>query len=105
MEIGGRRIALAALVLIALLLVIVPRLAHGAACHDEADRLADRHALRSDPPQRPQEAPSAPRAQAQELLNAARKADDDGIVEQCLRQLAEARALIETGTPPARPKR
>jgi hypothetical protein len=72
--------------------VAVAKLAWGAACHDEADRLADRHRLIAT------EAPPAadPRAHARALLNAARQADDDGIVEQCLRQLAEARALLET---------
>jgi hypothetical protein len=71
--------------------IAVAKVAWGAACHDEADRLADRHRLAA---REPAPAPEQ-RAQARDLLDAARKADDDGIVEACLRQLAEARALLE----------
>ncbi len=80
------------------LISITPHVAYAAACHDEADRLADRHALRvTDAPAQPQDTAASPRAQAEQLLSAARKADDDGIVEQCLRQLAQARELIQNG--------
>jgi hypothetical protein len=82
---------------IALALVAPGVDAWAAACHDEADRLADRHQLEA---QAQSESASstegkATREQARELLSAARKADDEGIVEQCLRQLAQARSLIE----------
>ena len=66
--------------------------AAASACHEEADRLADRHQLAAAPPDA---SPSA-LARAELLLDGAREADDDGIVEGCLRQLAEARSLIET---------
>ncbi len=81
------------------MLTIVPA-ASGAACREEADRLADRHKL--DAGAAPDGAQGrSPRAQAQERISAARKADDDGIVEVCLRHLAEARSLIEQdGAPP-----
>jgi hypothetical protein len=80
--------------------LLAPHLAVAAACHDEADRLADRHAIGGA--DKPAEA-SPTRLQAQELLSAAREADDNGIVEDCLRQLAQARDLIESGA--ARPTR
>jgi hypothetical protein len=82
---------------VALALLALPVSASAAACHDEADRLADRHQLEA---QAQSESASSTegnptREQARELLSAARKADDEGIVEQCLRQLAQARSLIE----------
>jgi hypothetical protein len=84
--------------------LLAPHLAFAAACHDEADRLAGKHALNADAPKLEANADAAsPRIQAQQALSAARKADEDGIVEECLRQLAQARALIETTAPSSEP--
>jgi hypothetical protein len=86
--------------------LLAPQVAGAAACHDEADRLAGRHALdaaqpaaekQADKPIDNQADASPTRMQAQQLLSAARKADDDGIVEECLRHLTQARELIESG--------
>jgi hypothetical protein len=87
-------------------LTAVPATSWAAACHDEVDRLAGRHDIAPEPP--PAEIvahadAAPPRTRAQIHLHAARKADDDGIVEECLRQLAQARALMETDETSDRP--
>jgi hypothetical protein len=74
----------------------VPDTAVAAACRDEADRLSARHQLDAAPAPAPSPVAAAPpRDRARDHITAARKADDDGIVEECLRQLAQARLAIE----------
>lgn len=70
--------------------------AMAAACREEAERLASRHALVTSPdePNAGQELDQA-RGQARSLLQDARAADDEGVVERCLHRLAEARSLLE----------
>jgi NAD(P)H-dependent FMN reductase len=81
-----------------LFLLAAPGGVHAAACHDEADRLSARHKLdAADAPQPPHVAPV--RERAKDHLDKARRADDDGIVEECLRQLAQARTLVEDSAP------
>lgn len=76
-------------------LAATPSLA--AACRDEADRLSARHQLEAAEAKAAPEPTARPaRERAQAHISAARKADDDGIVEECLRQLAQARTAIET---------
>ncbi|MBV8167575.1 MAG: hypothetical protein JO021_12335 [Alphaproteobacteria bacterium] len=83
---------------LALALLALPGMAHAAACHDEADRLSARHKLDvTDAQQSSQAAPA--RERAKDHLDKARRADDDGIVEECLRQLAQARTLVEESPP------
>ncbi len=79
-------------------LLALPSAANAAACRDEADRLSARHKLdAADAPHPPQAAPV--RERAKDHLEKARRADDDGIVEECLRQLAQARTLVEDSAP------
>ena len=81
-----------------LALLALPDMAHAAACRDEADRLSARHKLDvADTPQPPQAAPV--RERAKDHLDTARRADDEGVVEECLRQLAQARTLVEDQAP------
>jgi hypothetical protein len=75
----------------------IPTMASAAACRDEADRLSARHKLEtvSDSEARRDAAAPPTRERAKEHISAARKADEDGILEECLRQLAQARTLVE----------
>jgi hypothetical protein len=82
-------------------LLALPISAQAAACHDEADRLSARHKLDADAATAPPRTEPV-RERAKEHIDKARRADDDGIVEECLRQLAQARTLVEAPPPTGR---
>lgn len=83
--------------LLAVSLLAIPVAADAAACRDEADRLSARHRLDQAPNAPPPQ--EATHVRAKEHIDAARKADDDGVLEECLRQLAQARTVIEGPIP------